>query len=209
MCARLDVASGWVGGWGHVSVIAASLSSVADLVSMVPNPTPPHSKPCPTPAVSRSEAGQAKALLVLDASQGWRVCEELPLDLGPRHFEAESEEELQALAGALRRGDRCGAVWCCSFCRGAAPGRRVWCGAVWCCSGCAVVVAASSAPGCEAACSRSCPVRAVGPALPAAGCGSRCQPTTPRLRRRPSRSSTSRVRSELVPVEYATWCSVV
>jgi hypothetical protein len=34
--------------------------------------------------VSRAEAGQAKALLVLDAR--WRAVEEVPLDLGPRHF---------------------------------------------------------------------------------------------------------------------------
>jgi hypothetical protein len=35
--------------------------------------------------VSRSEAGQPKSLLVLDASD-WAVAEEIPLDVGPRHF---------------------------------------------------------------------------------------------------------------------------
>ncbi|GAB4817224.1 hypothetical protein N2152v2_004270 [Parachlorella kessleri] len=54
--------------------------------------------------VSRSEAGQAKHLLVLD--QDWRVCEEIPLDIGPRHFEARAGEGLSQVTGSLRRGDR-------------------------------------------------------------------------------------------------------
>jgi ABC-type dipeptide/oligopeptide/nickel transport system ATPase component len=43
--------------------------------------------------VSRSEAGQVKKLLVLDRSQGWGVVEEIPLDIGPRHFIVDREEE--------------------------------------------------------------------------------------------------------------------
>ena len=46
---------------------------------------------CRTPlaaAVTRSEAGQQKRLLLLDRSQGWAVAEELPLDIGPRYFTA-------------------------------------------------------------------------------------------------------------------------
>lgn len=68
--------------------------------------------PAPPPAVSRSEAGQPKALLVLDAQEGWRVVEEVPLDVGPRHYEA-GAENLQGLLGGgmLRPGDRC-AVLC-------------------------------------------------------------------------------------------------
>lgn len=69
-------------------------------------------------AVSRSEAGQDKALLVVDRTKGWQVVEEVPLDFGPRHFDA----ALQPAAGqngnggdparalvlpeGLRRGDR-------------------------------------------------------------------------------------------------------
>ena len=34
---------------------------------------------------SMAEAGQRKALLVLDSESGWAVTEELPVDLGPRH----------------------------------------------------------------------------------------------------------------------------
>lgn len=36
--------------------------------------------------VSLSEAHQTKALLVLDASQGWSCVERIPIDLGRRHF---------------------------------------------------------------------------------------------------------------------------
>jgi len=43
--------------------------------------------------VSRSEAGQVKKLLVLDSSQGWGVVEKIPLDIGPRHFIVDREEE--------------------------------------------------------------------------------------------------------------------
>lgn len=36
--------------------------------------------------VSASEHGQQKSLLVLDKSQGWRIIEHIPIDIGPRHF---------------------------------------------------------------------------------------------------------------------------
>ncbi|KAK9831419.1 hypothetical protein WJX81_003210 [Elliptochloris bilobata] len=52
--------------------------------------------------VSRSEAGQQKALLVLDAA--WREVERIPLDLGARHFSLASA--VPALPAHLRSGDR-------------------------------------------------------------------------------------------------------
>jgi hypothetical protein len=69
--------------------------------------------PATLAAVSRSEAGQAKHLLVLDGA--WRVVEEVPLDLGPRHFDAEAGEGLAQIAGSLRRGDRCEALCWAGF----------------------------------------------------------------------------------------------
>ena len=45
-------------------------------------------RPLTAAAVSRSEAGQAKALLVLD--QDFALVEQIPLDIGPRHFAAAS-----------------------------------------------------------------------------------------------------------------------
>lgn len=62
--------------------------------------------------MSRSEAGQQKALLVLDAN--WAVEEEIPLDIGPRHFDAAQEAPLDAselsqtscIPEGLRAGDR-------------------------------------------------------------------------------------------------------
>ena len=55
-----------------------------------------------------AEAGQEKALLVLDRHSGWEVVEELPLDLGPRHhiLHAPAASELTELSSALRQGDR-------------------------------------------------------------------------------------------------------
>ncbi|GAX81140.1 hypothetical protein CEUSTIGMA_g8573.t1, partial [Chlamydomonas eustigma] len=47
--------------------------------------------------VTASEAGEVKRLLVLDAESGWRVVEELPLQLGPRYLRATSVEELSAM----------------------------------------------------------------------------------------------------------------
>lgn len=55
-------------------------------------------------AVSKSEAGQQKRLLVLDSA--WQVVEEIPVDLGPRHF-AVGGEAPQLPAG-VRSGDRWG-----------------------------------------------------------------------------------------------------
>lgn len=56
-------------------------------------------------AVSRSESGQQKALLLLDAA--WREVERIPLDMGARHFSLASAAP--ALPADLRAGDRCGA----------------------------------------------------------------------------------------------------
>lgn len=61
--------------------------------------------------VSRAEAGQAKRLLVLghdgDAQAAWRLVEEVPLDVGPRHFSVEAGQGIDALASSgLRAGDR-------------------------------------------------------------------------------------------------------
>jgi hypothetical protein len=58
--------------------------------------------------VTRSEAGQCKALLVLESASGWKEVDSLPLDLGPRHFSpapAELAELLQGQEG-VRSGDR-------------------------------------------------------------------------------------------------------
>jgi len=53
-------------------------------------------------AVSRSEAGQQKELLVLDSD--WQEIERIPLDLGPRHFALTSASP--ALPADLRSGDK-------------------------------------------------------------------------------------------------------
>ena len=71
-----------------------------------------------------SEAGQQKALLVLDANQGWKSVKQVALSLGPRHhlisaaaanappaaskeaWQAIACERLEALAPDLRSGDR-------------------------------------------------------------------------------------------------------
>ena len=57
---------------------------------------------------SMAEAGQEKALLVLDRYSGWEVVEEVPLDLGPRHhiLHAPTGSELTELSSSLRQGDR-------------------------------------------------------------------------------------------------------
>lgn len=62
----------------------------------------------PGAAVSRSEAGQHKALLVLDHT--WREVpgERIPLTIGPRHYSAVGAGS-PALAG-LKPGDRCASV---------------------------------------------------------------------------------------------------
>ena len=57
---------------------------------------------------SMAEAGQRKALLVLDREAGWDVEEAIPLDIGPRHhvFNSPADEELTELSNSLRPGDR-------------------------------------------------------------------------------------------------------
>lgn len=48
--------------------------------------------------VSLSEAGESKFLLVLDSDQGWACVEEIPLDIGRKHFKVSSVEEFQSLS---------------------------------------------------------------------------------------------------------------
>ena len=57
---------------------------------------------------SMAEAGQRKALLVLDRASGWGVEEEIYLDEGPRHhvIAAPSTGQLAEMASSLRPGDR-------------------------------------------------------------------------------------------------------
>ena len=57
--------------------------------------------------VSWGEAGQQKALYVLDAS--WQCTERIPLDIGPRHFHFAGADTAAADAAnrdALRQGDK-------------------------------------------------------------------------------------------------------
>lgn len=70
---------------------------------MLESPAPPLGQS----AVSRGEAGQGKRLLVLDGDT-WRVREEIPLDIGPRHFSASAFPDAQGPESAadLRSGDR-------------------------------------------------------------------------------------------------------
>ena len=62
-------------------------------------------------AVSRSEAGQQKHLLVLDSD--WRQTEEILLDLGPR-FHAMTGAQ-PSLPQGLRPGDRSGSCCPCAI----------------------------------------------------------------------------------------------
>lgn len=64
---------------------------------------------------SLAEAQQQKSLVVLDASQGWKCIERIPLNIGRKHFRATSMEELMALdvasvvhdtSSAVKSGDR-------------------------------------------------------------------------------------------------------
>ena len=57
---------------------------------------------------SMSEAHEEKRLLLLDASQGWAIAEEIPISIGKRHFRAASLAQLDAnlLSWSLRKGDR-------------------------------------------------------------------------------------------------------
>jgi DNA repair exonuclease SbcCD nuclease subunit len=43
--------------------------------------------------VSLAEAGEQKALLVLDSNQGWKCIEEIPLNIGKKHFKCSSIEQ--------------------------------------------------------------------------------------------------------------------
>lgn len=52
--------------------------------------------------MSRSEAGQSKALVVLDRE--WQELERIPLDLGPRHFNLTDAQPV--LPPDLRPGDK-------------------------------------------------------------------------------------------------------
>jgi hypothetical protein len=80
-------------------VAFASFSAFCPIVDVEAAPPPS--------AVSRSEEGQQKELLLLDSN--YQVLSTIPLDLGPRHFTADTPlpEALLALReGTLRPGDR-------------------------------------------------------------------------------------------------------
>mmetsp|Transcript_14510 Transcript_14510/g.21180 ORF Transcript_14510/g.21180 Transcript_14510/m.21180 type:complete len:559 (-) Transcript_14510:19-1695(-) len=53
--------------------------------------------------VSFSEAGQSKALVVLDSQ--WAVQQEIPIDFGPRHFRLKSTDHLEKTIDLLREND--------------------------------------------------------------------------------------------------------
>ena len=56
--------------------------------------------------MSRSEAGQQKQLLILDAH--FREVGAVDLDVGPRHFRTtHASASLTGLPDTLRRGDKC------------------------------------------------------------------------------------------------------
>jgi DNA repair exonuclease SbcCD nuclease subunit len=54
---------------------------------------------------SLAEARQAKSLVVLDASQDWKMIERISLDIGRKHYHATSVEDLLAL-DRVKEGDR-------------------------------------------------------------------------------------------------------
>ena len=56
----------------------------------------------PAAAVSRSEGGQQKHLLVLDGE--WRPVGEIPIDVGPRHYTLSGSQP--AMPPSARKGDR-------------------------------------------------------------------------------------------------------
>ena len=68
-------------------------------------------------AVSRSEAGQRKALLILD--KNFRPAGEIVLDIGARHFDLRDLQELSNLA--LKQGDRSASSTTKSLPRAAVP----------------------------------------------------------------------------------------
>ena len=53
-----------------------------------------------------AEAHQEKHILVLDSTQGWKTIESLPVNLGRKHFKADSVEELLMQQSSVRAGDR-------------------------------------------------------------------------------------------------------
>uniref|UniRef100_A0A7S3E9L9 Calcineurin-like phosphoesterase domain-containing protein n=2 Tax=Rhodosorus marinus TaxID=101924 RepID=A0A7S3E9L9_9RHOD len=53
--------------------------------------------------ISLSEAGQSKALVVLDSQ--WTVKQEIPIDFGPRHFRLKSMDHLEKTIDSLRAND--------------------------------------------------------------------------------------------------------
>ena len=55
---------------------------------------------------SLAEAHQDKHVLVLDAAQGWKTIERLPLDMGRKHFKIDSIEDLYSKQSTVRAGDR-------------------------------------------------------------------------------------------------------
>ena len=55
---------------------------------------------------SLAEAHQDKHILVLDSSQGWKTMETLPVNLGRKHFKAESVQELLTNVSNVQAGDR-------------------------------------------------------------------------------------------------------
>ena len=86
-------------------------------------------------AVTAGEAGQDKALLILDAQ--FRVLREVPLDVGPRHFNLPAPGA--ALPADLRQGDRraalvLGRCWACGFSSSPCKGKCIagWAGAARC-----------------------------------------------------------------------------
>ena len=54
--------------------------------------------------VSASEQGQQKSFLVLDRSNGWEVVDQIPVDIGPRHFTLTPDAPFAM--PDLRQGDR-------------------------------------------------------------------------------------------------------
>ncbi|KAJ9530146.1 hypothetical protein QJQ45_023431 [Haematococcus lacustris] len=50
--------------------------------------------------VNHGEAGERKRLLVLDAEQGWRVVEEVPVDIGRRHYKLHGSALLEPSMGS-------------------------------------------------------------------------------------------------------------
>lgn len=56
--------------------------------------------------VTAAEAGESKRMVVFDAEDGWKLIEEIPISLGPRHIRVSSMDELESSSLELRAGDR-------------------------------------------------------------------------------------------------------